>query len=90
MQLLYILIIGFSVNAFFSSKIDTDNLLKKLALLFIIIGALVDNYHLIMGTVVENPFLEIGIALHCIADYFTAHYRKQCQRKTDRTQKQSL
>ena len=83
MQILYILIIGFSINAFFSSKIDTHNLFKKPALLFIIVGALVDNYHLMMGMDIENPFLEIGITMQCIADYLTAHYRKKDQRKTD-------
>ena len=83
MQILYIIIIGFSINAFFSTKIDTDNLLKKLALLFVIIGALIDNYQFIRDFNMQNPFLEIGISLHCIADYLTAHFRKKTQRITD-------
>ena len=83
MQILYILIIIFALNAFFSSKINTDNLVKKIALLLIIVGALVANYQFNRGFRIENPFLALGVTLHFTADYLTAHFRKKDQRKTD-------
>lgn len=83
MQILYILIILLAANAFFSTKINTDNLLKKLALLFIIVGALVANYQFNRGFRIENPFLALGVTLHFTADYLTAHFRKKDQRATD-------
>lgn len=83
MQILYILIILLAGNAFISYKINTDNLLKKVALLFIIVGALIAHYQYDRFIRIENPFLALGIALHFTSDYFTAHFRKHQSRKDD-------
>lgn len=83
MKLLYILIVLFSINAFLSSKINTDNLMAKIALLFMIVGALIAHYQFDRFIRIENPFIAMGALLHFISDYITAHFRKHQSRKDD-------
>lgn len=82
-QTLYILIIVLAMNAFVSTKINTDNLLKKIALLLIIVGALIAHYQFDRGFRIENPFIAMGMVFYFAADYLTAHFRKPDDRKDD-------
>lgn len=84
MHLLYILTIILALHAFFSSKINTDNLLKKIALMLIIVGALIYHYELCRILRIENPFLAGGVVLHFIADWMTAHSKSHARRFGDR------
>lgn len=84
MQTLYIFIVILASHAFLSEKINTDNLLKKFALGFLIVGALIGQYQLERTVKIDNWPLLLGVVLYFTAECFTAFFRKHNSRVNDK------
>jgi len=61
-----------------SPKINTDNNIKKIAIGFVMVGAIVEY------TGRESPFIEIGICAYLAANLITAHLSNPKRRVADK------
>jgi hypothetical protein len=76
--MLYILLLIICVAVELSPRINTDNNVKKIAIGFVMIGAIVEY----SGK--PSIFIEIGIAVYLLANLFTAYCSKPKRRAADR------
>jgi hypothetical protein len=78
MTIIYILIFGMAAFLEVSHKCNTRNLLKKIALTFMMIGAILilSNRH--------NFLIEIGVCLYLIAELSQTYLSKRQRRAYDR------
>lgn len=75
--MLYLMLFSVCIAVELSQKIHTDNILKKIAIGFIAVGALAayDGHY--------TPFITIGILVYLAANLFTAYCFKPRRRKVD-------
>ena len=67
-----------------STKIDTHNILNKIGIGLVIVGALLGIYSQYKHLAQPNYLIEFGVFLHFICEIF--HYnKKQHRRSTDRS-----
>ena len=76
--MLYLALFGACIAVELSPKIHTDNILKKIAIGFIAVGALVEY----VGR--ESIFIEIGILSYLIANLCTAYCFNPKRRSADK------
>lgn len=76
--MLYLALFSVCIAVELSPKIHTDNILKKIAIGFIAVGALAayDGHH--------TPFINVGILVYLTANLCTAYCFKPKRRKADR------
>jgi predicted transporter len=84
MEIVYILVVALGVHAFISTKVNTENCLILAGLVFIVAGALVDNYQLSRNLKVFNPMNEIGLLLYLFGAVWHSYFRKRNKRQSDR------
>lgn len=75
--MLYLALFGACIAVELSPKIHTDNILKKIAIGFIAVGALVEF------TGRDSLFIEVGILTYLIANICTAYISKPQRRAND-------
>ena len=79
----YSILIGLCVYLEVSTKIDTHNILNKLGIGLVIVGALLGIYSQYKPLAHPNYLIEFGVFLHFICEI--AHYnKKQYRRSADR------
>jgi hypothetical protein len=76
--MLYLALFGACIAVELSPKIHTDNILKKIAIGFIAVGALVEY----VGR--DSIFIEIGILSYLIANLCTAYCFNPKRRSADK------
>lgn len=76
--MLYLALFGACIAVELSPKIHTDNILKKIAIGFIAVGALVEY----VGR--DSIFIEVGILVYLVANLATAYCSKPKRRSLDR------
>lgn len=77
-MMLYLALFGACIAVELSPKIHTDNILKKIAIGFIAVGALVEY------TGRDSHFIEVGILTYLVANLCTAYCSKPKRRSVDR------
>ncbi len=75
--MLYLLIFIACIFAELSTKINTDNCIKKIAIGFIAVGALISYASH------RSEFIEIGVLIYLLANIFNAYFIKQRRRSGD-------
>lgn len=76
--MLYLALFGACIAVELSPKIHTDNILKKIAIGLIAVGALVEF------TGRDSVFIEVGILTYLAANLCVAYCTKPRRRKVDR------
>jgi hypothetical protein len=76
--MLYLALFGACIAVELSPKIHTENILKKIAIGFIAVGALVEFY----GR--NSVFIEVGILVYLVANLATAYCSNPKRRSVDR------
>jgi hypothetical protein len=84
MDILYIVIIALALHAFLSEKINTEAVLKKFWILFIILGSLIDFSQLDKVNPIPNYFIEIGLLFYFVSNIIRAYFHKLDRRASDR------
>ena len=80
MTIFFILLILLCIYMELSVKINTSNILNKIGLGFIIVGALIKIYAIYNPIAEPNDLIPIGIFLHLISDIHKVHkLRKERQ-----------
>lgn len=79
MELIYSLIIILAFTIELSTKVNTNNIIKKISLALIIVGCLVHLAHR------DNFLIEIGLLGYFSADFIIHLMRKHNRRATDET-----
>ena len=79
----YSLLIALCVYMEVSTKINTDNIINKIAIGFVIVGALLGIYNQCYALPHENNLIAYGVFLHFICELrFAKHNRRYSDRKT--------
>lgn len=76
--MLYLALFGACIAVELSPKIHTDNILKKIAIGFIAVGALVEY----VGR--DSIFIEVGILIYLVANISTAYISNPKRRSIDK------
>lgn len=76
--MLYLALFGACIAVELSPKIHTDNIMKKIAIGFIAVGALVEY----VGR--DSIFIDVGILVYLVANLCTAYCSKPKRRSADR------
>jgi hypothetical protein len=85
MDALYWTIVFLALHTFVSTKIDTRSLLRKVWLLLVVIGSLIDISQLGKTNPVPNYFIELGIIVYFVMTILSTHFDKKLNRRaTDR------
>ena len=76
-MMLYLALFGACIAVELSLKVNTDNILKKIGIGFIAVGALVE----FAGK--DSAFIEIGILTYLVANICSAYCTKRKRRECD-------
>lgn len=76
--MLFIILFIICVAVELSPRINTDNNIKKIAIGFVMVGAIVEY----SGK--DSPFIEFGIAAYLVANLYTAYCSNPKRRANDK------